>query len=738
MTLKLYAPNIKSQALAYIKPLALLGACISPLGSFAYADEGMWQPHQLPQLKPKLQSLGLKLNPDNLASLDTFPANAIVSLGGCSASFVSPQGLVVTNHHCVYGSVQYNSTTQNNLFERGFLAKTLSQEKPATPGSRIYITESVTNVTREILSGTSEQQDGLDRFNTIETNTKALIKKCESSNIHRCEVPSYHHGMEFYLIKKLEIKDVRLVYAPQTSIGKYGGDTDNWMWPRHTGDFGFYRAYVGKDGTPKDFHAENVPYQSKNYLKVSAKKLSENDFVMALGYPGRTNRYRTLDEITNQFTWYYPTARKIRETIIDIINAEAAPGSQAAIAYESTIAGLANYAKNFQSMEESYLKTDFLQRRTAFENNFTQWLHNEGESSSKHIKAVNSLNNLVTQSHSTQHRDLILNYTGYNALLNAATRLYRLSIEQEKPDTMREPGYQERDLERFEQYLTQISKRYDAKVDKAILSYLLSEYAALPNDQRVSSIDTFFKIKGNEDQKTLSKSLNKIYKKTALNNEQTRLSWMKKTKSDFEKSKDPFIQYAVKTYDERLKLEIAKKNQEGKDQEFRSAYMQALIAYNQSLNKPIYADANSTLRITFGTIKGNSPKDGLRNMPFTTLEGITEKDTGNSPFNAPKKQLKLINNKDYGKYMDPDLGTVAVNFLSTLDITGGNSGSATLNSQGELVGLLFDGVYESIIGDWDFNNEKNRAISVDSRYMLWVMEKIDGAHNILDEMSIID
>lgn len=730
MILKKYMRNVQQ--------FVFLGLCFSTLNSLTYGNEGMWQPHQLPQLTSKLNTLGLALDPNDLASLDSFPANAIVSLGGCSASFVSPQGLVVTNHHCVYGSVQYNSTAQNNLFDNGFLAKELSQEVPAAPGSRIYVTESVTHVTDKILSGTTEQQSGLDRFNTIEANTKALIKACESSNVHRCEVPSYHHGMEFYLIKKLEIKDVRLVYAPQASIGKYGGDIDNWMWPRHTGDFGFYRAYVGKDGQPADFHVDNIPYQSENYLKVSTKKLSENDYVMALGYPGRTNRYRTLDEITNQFTWYYPQARKIRETIIDTINSHAVPGSQAAIKYESTIAGLANYAKNFKSMEESYHKTDFLQRRTVFEKNFTQWLNNKETSSDKHIKAVDSLNALVSQTHVTQHRDLILSYTRYNALLSAATRLYRLAIEQEKPDAEREPGYQERDLERFEQYLTQISKRYDAKIDQAILAYLLSEYALLPSEQRVSSIDAFFKIKGNEDQKSISKYLNKIYKKTTLHKHDVRASWMQKTKSDFEKSKDPFIQFAVKTYHERMQLELAEKNQDGKDQEFRSAYMQALISYNTSLNKPIYADANSTLRVTFGTIKGNSPKDGLRNTPFTTLEGIIEKNTGQEPFNAPKKQLKLINDQDYGKYKDQELGTVPVNFLSTLDITGGNSGSATLNAQGELVGLLFDGVYESIIGDWDFNSEKNRAISVDSRYMLWVMDKVDGAHNLLEEMSIID
>ena len=719
-----------------IAALGIYGA-FNLIATPSVADEGMWQPHQLPEHKSRLKELGLELDPQKLGSLDAFPANAIVSLGGCSASFVSPQGLVVTNHHCVYGSVQYNSTSENNLFERGFLARTKAEEVPAAPGTRVYVTETVDEVTEQVLAGTTEQQNGLTRFKIIEANSKSLIKACEASGIHRCEVPAYHHGMQYYLIKKLEIRDVRLVYAPETSIGKYGGDIDNWMWPRHTGDFGFYRAYVGKDGKPNEFSADNVPYQSKNFLKISAKNLSEGDFVMAMGYPGLTNRYRTIDEIVDQFTWYYPTARNIREMIIETINANAAAGSDAALAYENTIAGLANYAKNFQSMEESYNKTDFILRREAFEKEFTIWLKNTDQSKSNYMDSVKLLDAVVAKIQSTKNRDLILGYMAYSSLLTTANNLYRLAVEQEKPDAEREPGYQERDLERFEQGLKRLSKRYDETVDKATLAYLLSQYATLPIDQRVASIDSFFKIKGGESQEKLEKSLSNLYKKSTLDEQDVRLGWMKKTKDDFKKSKDPFIQFAVSTFDDRMAIEMNSKLLDGDEQRYRSGYMKALIAYNKSLNKPIYADANSTLRITFGSVLGNTPKDGLTNKPFTQLEGILEKDTGMDPFNAPVKQLELIRKKDFGDYIDPELGSVPVNFLSTLDITGGNSGSAALNARGELIGLLFDGVYESIIGDWDFNDEKNRAISVDSRYMLWVMEKLNGAENLLNEMTIV-
>mgnify|MGYP000871376073 CR=1 FL=1 len=297
------------------------------------ANEGMWQPHQLPELQNELTTMGLKLDTTKISSFDEFPLNAIVSLGGCSASFVSPKGLVVTNHHCVYGSVVFNSTTKTNLLQNGFLAKNLNAEMPASPGTRVYVTEAMTDVTSAILAGVTESMSGLDRYSLIEKNEKSLIKDCEKTKIHRCDVSAFHHGMEYFLIKRLEIRDVRLVYAPATSVGKYGGDIDNWQWPRHTGDFGFYRAYVSPTGEPADFSHDNVPYPSKHFLEVSKKGVAENDFVMAAGYPGSTNRYRTSSEIKHQFTWYYPNARQYREDLIAKIEEAAPADSQARLNY---------------------------------------------------------------------------------------------------------------------------------------------------------------------------------------------------------------------------------------------------------------------------------------------------------------------------------------------------------------------------------------------------------------------
>ena len=704
----------------------------------ALADEGMWQPHQLPKIANELTQAGLKLDPKDLTDLTGFPMGAIVSLGGCTASFVSDKGLVASNHHCVYGSVQYNSTEENNLLKNGFLAKSFKEELPATPGSRIYVTEEITDVSKLVKNGLSASMSGSDRYNTIDKNSKALVAECESDDRYRCRVVNFHGGLEYYLFKQLTIRDVRLVHAPASSVGKYGGDIDNWMWPRHTGDYGFYRAYVGKDGQPADFSEDNVPYEPKHHLKVNKSSVDNGDYIMVLGYPGRTNRYRTALEVENQFTWVYPQAKAYREELIDLIHDKSAEGSDARIKYESTLASLANYAKNYGSMVESYNKGTTLARKKQLEDDLAAWIKADSKREAKYGDALTGLNKLIKQEQSTQARDLILGYLRYNKMMSAANNLHRLAIEKQLPDVERKRGYQERDIARFEQGMKAVNRRYDAEIDQAMLFAMLKHYAELPKSARIAEVDKFFGLTKGFDAKKLTKRLNRMYKKTKLASQEDRLAWMNKSVKEFEKSADPFIKLAVATFDVRKKLEEQDEELTGNIQSFRPKYMEALIAYFNDKNLPVYADANSTLRVTYGNVKGYSPKDGLYATPYTTLEGIVEKDTGIAPFDAPKKQLKLIKEKAYGEYAKEQLGSVPVNYLGTLDITGGNSGSPTLNDKAEFVGLVFDGVYESIIGDWDYDKKLNRSIHVDVRYMLWVMEHIDGATNLIEEMDIVE
>lgn len=741
MTTSYIFPHNKQDTMRKLSTLLMLPV-LALTANTVLADEGMWQPNQLPTIAKQLTKAGLKLNPNDLTDLTGFPMGAIVSLGGCTASFVSDQGLVASNHHCVYGSVQYNSTAENNLLKNGFLAKSFDEELPATPGSRIYVTEEITEVTKLVNAGTTESMAGSDRYKAIDTNSKTLVAECENDDRYRCSVVNFHGGLEYYLFKQLTIRDVRLVHAPASSVGKYGGDVDNWMWPRHTGDYGFYRAYVGKDGQPADFSEDNVPYKPKHHLKVNKSSVDDGDYIMVLGYPGRTNRYRTAYEVENTFTWTYPNAKAYREQIIDLIHTHSEEGSEARIKYESTLAGLANYAKNYGSMIHSYNKGTFLERKQALESDLTKWLSSNKVRQAKYGEALSGLNKLIKMDDQQQARDLILGYMRYNKMLSTATSLHRLAVENEKPNLERERGYQERDLAGFEQGMKSVDRRYDETIDKEILVAMLTHYVALPKEDRIKSFDKFFGLNKttakNFNEKKLRKTLNKMYKKTQLNSQEQRLALMTKSLSDFENSNDPFIKLAVASFAERKAIEDNSKELAGNIQAYRPKYMEALIAYFNDNNLPVYADANSTLRITYGNVKGYSPQDGLTATPYTTLEGIVAKDTGIAPFDAPKKQLELINNKQYGEYAKKALGSVPVNYLGTLDITGGNSGSPTLNDKAEFVGLVFDGVYESIIGDWDYDKKLNRSIHVDVRYMLWVMEHVDGATNLIEEMDIVE
>ncbi|GAA79813.1 S46 family peptidase [Pseudoalteromonas sp. SCSIO 43210] len=720
-----------------LKPLvATLVATFSlSLSSSAIADEGMWQPHQLPELESILKAKGLEIDVESISKLTEFPMNAVISLGGCTASFVSPKGLVVTNHHCVYGSVQYNSTPENNILENGFLAKSPAEDLPAAPGSRVYVTQTVTNVTDKVNKGI-EKLSAKARYDAIVKNEKALVAQCEADESYRCNVYSFHGGLEFYLIKSLEIKDVRLSYAPAMGVGKYGGDIDNWMWPRHTGDFGFYRAYVGKDGKPAEYSEDNVPYVPDSYLKVSAKGVQEGDFVMVTGYPGRTNRYRIATEVDNVFNDSYPKARVHNSKYVSLIEENSEDGSKARIAYESTIAGYNNYIKNFGSMIESFKKGTMLERKKQFEQELTQWINSDSERKEQYGSVLGELSDLIAQSQEHSERDRMLGYVHRSQMISTARRLYRLAYEKQQPNSERESGYQERDLPRIKAGLERMTRRYDSKVDKAILLHFLELYAALPKEERFSEVDNVFKVQNGFDKATQSALLDSMYEQSRLDNATVRNSLFEQSFSQLNQSQDPFVQYAKAIFKVMKAQEDKSKALAGKLQAARPELMSAIIAFNKAKNKPVYADANSTLRVTYGTVGGYSPQDGLVATPFTSLEGLLAKNTDVDPFNAPKKLQEQIKAKLYGDYTG-GMNTVPVNFLSNVDTTGGNSGSPTLNGKAELVGLLFDGVYESIIGDWDYNPELNRSIHVDSRYMLWVMDKVDNAQNLLDEMTIV-
>ena len=706
------------------------------LSNVAYADEGMWMPQQLPQVAKELKAAGLKLDPASLTKLTEFPMGAIVSLGGCSASFVSPQGLIATNHHCVYGSVAHNSTPQRDLLANGFLAKTLDEELPAAPGSRVFVTKDVSNVSERVIGPEVAKLTGKKRSDAIENNQKKLVAECEKDPGHRCTVSAFYGGLEFYLIKQLEIRDVRLVHAPPVGVGKFGGDTDNWMWPRHTGDYGFYRAYVSKDGKAADFSKDNVPYVPKHFLKLAKDNLKEGDFVMALGYPGRTNRHRLPSEVAYTFDTNYPAYVKISGETLAIIERETKDNPDTKLKYASQVAGVNNYYKNRQGMLASYAGSDFLARKTAQHEELKAWVNASPARKKEFAADIEQVETLIARRDAEASRDFFLGYSSPR-LLTSARALYRLANESAKPDAERKPGYQVRDLPRFEASVAAIERNYDAQVDQALVLNGLSQYAAKPASERNANFDAALGIKDGMTPAELKALLVPLYAGSKLGDKAERAAWLKRTPAEFKASDDSFIKAAVAMYDEGLKTEAKEEELGGDIQQAYANYMKAKIAYMHSKGQAIYPDANSTLRVTFGQIAGRAHgADGTSWSAFTTVEGVAAKATGSGEFNAPAAQLKAIKAKEYGRYADPKLKSVPVAYLATLDITGGNSGSAALNAKGEFIGLAFDGTLDSIISDWDYNKANTRSIQVDVRYILWNMKHIDHADNLLKEMSV--
>ncbi|MCG9723273.1 S46 family peptidase [Shewanella sp. Isolate7] len=715
------------------------------------ADEGQWQPYQMPSIADKLSERGIQIPAKQLADLTQYPMNAVVGLGYCTASFVSPQGLVVTNHHCAYRAIQYNSKKEHNYIADGFLARKQADEPSAGPNERLYITEAVTNVSDQVTKDLSD--DPLKRYEEIQANRKALIKECEADDNYRCSVRSFHNGLEYYLIKQLIIRDVRLVYAPPKSVGSFGGDIDNYEYPRHSGDFTFLRAYVGKDGKPAAYSPDNVPFKPKSYLKINADGVKAGDGVFVAGYPGSTSRYRLTSELKFASDWLYPTLAKRYQLRIDTIEAMGAQDAGVKIKYAGTLASMANRMKKYNGLLDGFKATDIAGIKQAREDDFRQWLTTDSQYQSYQAKFDQLETLLVEQRQALQTRYFFENAQSSD-LLATANRLYRLAKEKTKPDAEREEGYQERDMKMFKARLKRIDSSFAISVDKTLWMQDLNAYLA--QDNRVPELDAM--LKSDDPEVSLSDKLDGLYSLTGLTNQAERLAWMDADVKAFETSADPFIRIAVALYDTNLAQEKAKKTLAGKLSKARPGYMEAVIAYYKANNWPVYPDANGTLRITYGMVDGYQSKDALYKQPFTRLEGIVAKHTGVEPFDAPKKVLDAIKAKRYGShkvesvYQDPaswlcrlfscldkpeSFGSVPVNFLSSVDTTGGNSGSPVFNGKGELVGLNFDSTYEAITKDWFFNPTITRAVHVDFRYILWMMDEVDHADNLISELDLV-
>jgi len=691
------------------------------------AAEGMWMPQQIPQLADELRRLGLKIDPNAFADLTGHPMGAVVSLGGCSASFVSPQGLIATNHHCVYGSLQYNSTAENDLITNGFLAKAMDQEIQASPDARVFVTTSIEDVTTQITGKLPKKVTDAERGKTIDRRRKEMVGACEKGGGVRCLVSSFFEGSQYLKITQMEIRDVRLVYAPAGAVGNYGGEIDNWMWPRHTGDFGFYRAYVGPDGKPADYSKANVAYQPKHFLKVSTDDIDPGDLMIVAGYPGTTFSYISSADVEKTISYELPTEIRYRKALIDILNAESAKSKAVDILNSNRVRGLENYYKKYQGTLDAFRKGTAVADRQREEAEI-QKLAGMGP-------VFSELSKLDAEAKTTRERDHIIGwfYTA-SPMLGQANALYRLSGERAKKDLERAAGYQERDFQRIQQGVTRAQRSIEPGSDRAGLHYFLHEAVKLPASQRVKPVDDALAATGaTSTGAQIEKFLDQLYGGTKITELAVRQDLYDDTRAQLTARNDSFIKFAGSLRD--LNEAREKRNEEirGALSRLRPQYVEGLKKVRGGLLAP---DANGTLRVSFGSVEGYRSRDAVSYDPFTTITGLLEKETGVEPFNNPKSLLDATRAKKFGSYVDPELGSVPVNFLSGAHITNGNSGSATLNAKGEFCGLAFDGNYEAMGSDYVVNPAVTRTIHVDGRYMLWIMDAVDGAHNLLREMNV--
>ena len=698
------------------------------LAFLAFADDGMWMPHQMKDLN--LKSLGLQMNPEDLYKKDgTGLMSAVVNLGGGTGEFVSSEGLILTNHHVAFGAIQRASSKDKDYIQNGFLAMTRDQEIPAQ-GYTADVLLGYEEITPKVLAVLKPGMTPRQRYDALEKINKELIAQVEKAGKDlRCTIASMYSGNQYYLYTFKRIKDIRLVLAPPQDLGNFGGEVDNWMWPRHTCDFSFLRAYVSKDGLGVDYSAENVPYRPKSVSKISLEGVKPEDFTFVMGYPGITYRNYTLAELQADMTAMAKRIKDIQDMIAFFENA-GKNNKEVEIRYASRLKGMYNGMKNFQGKLEGMEKYSLIEKKKAQEKAFLDWVNQDPAHQKKYGRVVDDLAQFIKKNEAFSAKSMQLSTVlGGSTILSQAYSIFRTVLELQKPDKDREPQYQDRNLPYIKMNIQLAERGYEIGTDQAYFKYTLKKLLAAPPDQVPLALRTIVKP-GNE--KAIDDYASGLYAKTILTKPEKRLELLSLKPDALAKLADPFIQLAAEL-EKELKVMREESKAIGQERsDLKKAYEEAVLTRKGGTYPP---DANGTIRFTYGPVRGYTPKDAVYYEPQTTLKGVIEKETGTDPFIVPDKIKKLYTAKDFGRYMDPRLKEVPACFLNTTNVTGGNSGSPTFNAKGEQVGIIFDMTYESVIGDYYVIPELQRSISVDLRWVLFVTEKFSGASHIIKELG---
>jgi hypothetical protein len=705
-------------------------ALVLGLALIAGADEGMWMPHQMKDLN--LKALGLQMDPGDLYKKDgTGLMSAVINLGGGTGEFVSAEGLVLTNHHVAYGAIQRASSKEKDYITDGFLARTRGEEIPAQ-GYQAGVLLGYEDVTAKVNAYFKPKMTPRQRYDAFDKASKDLVAAGEKAGKDlRCSLASVYSGNAYYLYTFKQIRDVRLVYAPPQDLGNFGGETDNWMWPRHTCDFSFLRAYVAPDGTAADYSPSNVPYQPKIWLKVSLEGFKEGDFTFVMGYPGRTYRNYARSELQSDVD---NMAKRIKD-IQDLIGFYEGAGKadkEVEIRYAGQVKGLYNGLKNMQGKLEGFVKYDLVDKKAAQEKELLDWINADPARTKKYGSVVTDLAAFLVRQKAFGGRTELLNgVLGGSTIMSQAYSIVRAVGEIQKPDKDREQAFQERNLPRFRQGLQLAERGYVFATDRELLKWSLKRLkAAHPNEA-----DWPASLRGLAagTAADIAARVDAMYAKTTLGDATKRLELLGLKPAQLAAVDDPFLKLAAGMEQELKGVREESKGLGREGADLKMTYEAAIMEMKKGTYPP---DANGTIRFTYGPVLGYQPRDAVLYLPQTTVKGVIEKDTGVFPFKVPAKIKELWKAKDFGPYADARLKDVPTCFLNTTNVTGGNSGSPTLNAKGEQVGIIFDMTYESVIGDYYIIPELQRSISVDLRFILWVTDKFSGAAHIIREMGL--
>ena len=706
------------------------------LGLALHAEEGMFPLSEIPKLDLKARGFAIEsqalYNPSGVSLVD-----GIINLGGCTASFVSADGLILTNYHCAFGAIQSLTTTENDYLRDGFYAADLTAELSAKRYT-VRLIESYQDVSRQVLAVISSRMDHTQRSLAIEEKIKRLVVAVEKAHPgRRAEVAEMFRGKTYVLFIYNNIKDVRLVYAPPRSIGEFGGEEDNWAWPRHTGDFAFMRAYVAPDGSGADYAPQNVPFHPKKFFPVAPSGVKTGDFVFALGYPGSTHRHKSSHYLAYEEDVHLPFIVDIGRWIIDVKEKMSREGRDTAIKLASSLQGLWNSVKRSEGQLKGLKNLRLADKRRMQEKELQEFISANPARRRKFGSLFTQLDDVYADMRKRARRDMIMGnlVSGrISTLMGNAFAICEASFERTKPDTLRESAYMDRNFERSEKQMTMALRDYYEPAEKAVLKEMLLRAAALPADEAIPAVSAL--ANGPESGKKLDAFLEKAFAATRLKDPATVSSWLKKTSAELRALDDPFIGLAFALLPDYQALRAAAKKEKGILDPLLAQLVDVKRDYQGTDFIP---DANSTLRLTYGRVRGYAPADAVQMGPFTTLGGLAEKDAahpGSENFSAPAKLIELAAARVHGSYAHPELGDVPVAMLYDMDTTGGNSGSPVFNARGELIGLNFDRVYEATINDFAWDESYSRSIGVDIRFILWSLDKFSGARRLLAEMGI--